>query len=197
MAVPNATLALWRPRFARAASWFLDVERGRRAAIDRSYAEISGRRVFAGPAGDFTLRGRADRIDVLRRGGAAIIDYKTGLPPSSKQVETMLAPQLPLEGAILADGGFTEIGMLAATELIYVRLSGGRIAGEWKSVKVDIGALIQESADLLAARIAMFDDESVPYTARVMPYRADISGDYDHLARVREWSTSGWRDDAE
>jgi len=196
MAVPNAVLALWKPRFARAAAWFLDVERERQKSIGRSYAEISGRRVFTARGGDFILRGRADRIDVLKQGGAVIVDYKTGLPPSNKQVETLLAPQLPLEGAILAEGGFADIGPLAATELVYVRLTGGPVPGEWKLVNADIGALIREAAERLAGRIAMFDDESVPYTARVMPYRADISGEYDHLARVREWSQSGWRDDA-
>ena len=30
-----------------------------------------------------------------------------------------------------------------------------------------------------------------------MPYRTDIEGDYDHLARVREWSVSGWQEDEE
>jgi ATP-dependent helicase/nuclease subunit B len=119
------------------------------------------------------------------------------LPPSNKQVEALLAPQLPLEGAILAEGGFIDIGKCAATELIYVKMSGGPVPGEWKPVKGDIGSLIRRSAELLALRIAMFDDEAIPYTARVMPYRADIAGDYDHLARVREWSLSGWRDDTE
>jgi hypothetical protein len=31
----------------------------------------------------------------------------------------------------------------------------------------------------------------------VKPYRSDISGDYDHLARFREWSMMGWEDDGE
>jgi hypothetical protein len=30
-----------------------------------------------------------------------------------------------------------------------------------------------------------------------MPYRTDIEGDYDHLARVREWSVSGPQEDEE
>jgi hypothetical protein len=25
-----------------------------------------------------------------------------------------------------------------------------------------------------------------------MPFRLEFSGDYDHLARAREWSASGW-----
>jgi ATP-dependent helicase/nuclease subunit B len=197
MAVPKAVLALWKPRFARAAAWFIDIERARRAAILRSYTEIAGTRVFAGPAGEFALRCRADRIDLLKQGGAAILDYKTGLPPTNRQVETLLAPQLPLEGAILAGGGFADVGALTAAELIYIRLSGGPVPGEWRPLKGDIGVLVQKSTELLVSRIAMFDDPSVPYTARVAPFRANIAGDYDHLARVREWSLSGWKEDAE
>ncbi len=197
MAVPGAALAVWKPRFARAAAWFLEIERERQASISRSYAEISGKRIFSSPAGAFELRGRADRIDVLKGGGAAILDYKTGAPPSSRQVETLLAPQLPLEGAILAEGGFAEIAEHTAAELIYMKLAGGPVPGELRRVKGDIAALVEKSAEFLAARIAMFDDESVPYPSRVAPYRADIAGTYDHLARVREWSLSGWKDDVE
>ena len=46
-------------------------------------------------------------------------------------------------------------------------------------------------------RIALFDDEKTGYASRVAPYRADTPGDYDHLARVREWSLSGWRGERE
>ncbi len=197
MAVPAATLALWRPRFARAAQWFLDVERERRLSIDKSFAEITGTRTFDAPAGRFTLRGRADRIDVLKSGSAAILDYKTGNPPSKKQVETLLAPQLPLEGAILAAGGFAETGPLASSELVYIRLSGGATAGEVRPVGANVPELVEKSAQLLKDRIALFDDAAVAYAPRIAPLRSDIAGDYDHLARVREWSLSGWKDDDE
>jgi ATP-dependent helicase/nuclease subunit B len=197
MAIPRATLALWKPRLARAAEWFIGIERERRAAIVRSYLEISGQRIFAAPGGDFKLRGRADRIDVLRSGGAAIVDYKSGAPPSSKQVEILLAPQLPLEGAMLVAGGFADIGKLDAKELIYIRFSGGAVPGAVTSVKGDIEALVEQSAEQLAARIAMFDDEATGYPSRVAPMRSSHIGDFDHLARVREWSLSGWKDDAE
>ncbi len=61
---------------------------------------------FKAPGGDFLLHGRADRIDELRSGGGAIVDYKSGKPPSNKQVKQIIAAQLPLEAAMLANGGF-------------------------------------------------------------------------------------------
>jgi ATP-dependent helicase/nuclease subunit B len=190
--IPKAALALWWPRFLRAANWFVGIERARRANIRQSFVEIGGRRIFKGPAGDFTLRCRADRIDILVSGGGSIVDYKTGEPPTKKQVRVLLAPQLPLEGAILAEGGFAEIGKLAPSELLYIRFGGGDEPGEVRDVSDNSIALVEKAEQQLIGRIAYFDDADTPYLPRIKPYRADISGDYDHLARVREWSLAGW-----
>jgi ATP-dependent helicase/nuclease subunit B len=197
MAIPAATLSLWRPRFARAAKWFVERERERRSGIEKSFPEIAGTLKFDAPGGLFTLRGRADRVDVLLSGGAAILDYKTGSPPSHKQVEALLAPQLPLEGAILAAGGFAETGSLSPRELIYIRLSGGATAGEWQPIKSNVGELVRKAEQYLKTRVALFDDENEPYPPRIAPLRSDFVGDYDHLARVREWSLSGWKEEDE
>jgi len=194
--VPKAVEALWGPRFLKAARWFVGLERERRAGILRSFIEIKGERKFASPGGEFTLRCKADRIDVLAAGGAAVVDYKTGAPPTKKQVKELLAPQLPLEGAILAGGGFEAAGKLAAAALLYIQFSGGREPGALIDVSGDdAAALAAEAEAKLIQRIADFDDEATAYLPRVMPYRADVTGDYDHLARVREWSLSGWEDD--
>ncbi|HEX3429802.1 MAG TPA: double-strand break repair protein AddB [Rhizomicrobium sp.] len=193
-AIPQVALALWRPRFIRAARWFVAEERRRRAEISRSWLEIEGQIEIAGPAGPFVLKGRADRIDRLHEGGAAVVDYKTGKPPSDPQV-AKFAPQLPLEGAILEQGGFGDIGSLPAAQLVYIRFSGGAIAGETHIVKGDAGERVTAALAGLTRRIAQFDLPDTPYTSRIAPYRADMPGDYDHLARVREWSLSGWAEE--
>jgi ATP-dependent helicase/nuclease subunit B len=59
----------------------------------------------------------------------------------------------------------------------------------------DAVALAGEAVAQLARRIAWFQDQATAYRPRVRPYRADIAGDYDHLARVREWSPSGWAEE--
>jgi ATP-dependent helicase/nuclease subunit B len=189
---PRATLAVWRPRFLNAAKWFVDLERERRPDIVESFVEVTGSWAFKGPAGEFVLTGKADRIDRLRTGGGAIIDYKTGAPPSSIQVTEHLAPQLPLEGAMLANGGFREIGPLSPEQLLYIKVTGAATPGECKPVKADAVQLSQEAAERLTLRVAEFDNQGTGYESRVAPFRSDIAGDYDHLARVREWSVTGW-----
>ena len=189
--IPQATLAVWRPRFARAAAWFVEDERRRRPDILRSFLEIKGRLVIEAPTGDFILTGRADRIDELRAGGAAVIDYKTGQPPSDSQVGAF-ASQLPLEGAILERGGFEGVAPLAPAQLVYIRYSGGEEPGDTHVVKGDAHQLVAETYANLVRLIAEFDREETAYVSRIAPFRVDVAGDYDHLARVREWSLSGW-----
>ena len=70
---------------------------------------MKGKLVLEGPAGPFTLRAKADRIDKLPDGGLALIDYKTGTPPSSTEVALGFAPQLPLEAVMAAAGGFETV----------------------------------------------------------------------------------------
>jgi ATP-dependent helicase/nuclease subunit B len=190
--IPKAALALWRPRFVRAAHWFVGVERSRRANVVRAHVELRGEMTFAAPGGAFLLYGRADRIDELTYGNGAIIDYKTGAPPSDKQVIRIIAAQLPLEAAMLAEGGFSDAGKLTPLELVYVRFAGGANPGDVRIVKADASELAVKAKELLVARVAEFDDPERAYPPRVMPYRVTIPGDYDHLARVKEWSASGW-----
>ena len=193
LAIPQAALSVWRPRFHNAARWFADFERDRADGISHSVLEIRGTRVFAAPGGDFTLSGVADRIDLLNDGNAAILDYKTGRPPSTPQIRELLSPQLPLEAAILAEGGFPGLNRLAVEELLYIHISGGVEGGKVQPVP-DVPDLIAKAVAQLSARIAWFDDPATPYRSRVRPFSVTSEGDYDHLARVREWSVSGAED---
>lgn len=192
---PASTMALWMPRFIHAAHAFLEIERERRSNIAHSHLELKGERKFASTAGEFTLYGRADRIDELKSGGAVIVDYKTGKPPSNKQVESLLSPQLPLEGAILESDGFG-IGKLKPEELLYIHFAGKKTPVEARIIG-DAEALSKEAAEKLSQRIAEFDDETMPYRSRGRVEKAREPGEYDHLARVREWSVSGWEETEE
>jgi ATP-dependent helicase/nuclease subunit B len=101
----------------------------------------------------------------------------------------MISPQLPLEAAMLAEDGFG-IGKHDTDALIYLSLADGKKASD--PTVIDGGAAL--GADALARlkqRVARYDDPSTPYHPRVMPLYKDSEGDYDHLARVREWSASG------
>lgn len=181
--------AFWWPRFERIARWFLAAERARREeGLVRSATEIHGQLTVDGPAGPFMLTATADRIDLVHGGGYAILDYKTGVPPTAKELAAGYAPQLPLEAAMAMEGGFDGLAAAAVIELAFWRLSGGDPPGEIKAPKIDIGEVALEAQDGLKRLVAAFDEESRPYTALPRPARAPRFNDYAHLARVAEWA---------
>ena len=162
---PKSAQALWRPRFLRAAAWFVGEERERRTRIERSLTEVKSAEwpITEG----FTLHGVADRIDLLTGGGAAILDYKTGKPPAPKQIMAFLAPQLLLEAAMLQAGAFEAAGTQTVRELLYVWFSGGRDPGAIEPVDL---SLVAETVARLKAFIASSPIPATPYRPRVAPY---------------------------
>jgi ATP-dependent helicase/nuclease subunit B len=191
--------AFWAPRFARFAGWFAETEPQRRAGVRRCHAEVEGAIVLEGPAGPFTLKARADRIDV-GAGGLLITDYKTGanLQGLASRAIQGAAPQLPLEAAIAAGGGFTGLDVGTVAVLRYISASGGEPPGHEQDLKTaDVGALARAAQDGLARLIAQFDREATPYRA---VRRARFNYDYDdyaHLARVAEWSAESLAENSE
>ena len=180
--------AFWWPRFERAAAWFLDRERERRAGIDRTFAEISGAWEFDAPAGPFRLTARADRIDLTRDGTATIVDYKTGTPPARRDVVSGAAPQLVLEAAIAEAGGFEGVPAMPVSELAYWRLGGGDPPGEIVSVGGADPDLVSRVRDGIKALIADYDDPEMPYWAQPEPRLAPRYSDYLHLERLAEYA---------
>ncbi|ADZ72614.1 double-strand break repair protein AddB [Polymorphum gilvum] len=188
-----AIRALWWPRFERIARGFVAFEAARAAGLRERFLEIGGGVDLALPGIEFRLTGRADRIDLLDDGTYAVIDYKTGQVPSGNQVATLLAPQLPLEAAMIRRGGFADVPAgRPVSDLLYIQLKGAR-----EALKVETRAprdgsvedLAEEAWKRLEALVAAYADPARGYLsrARVLQERA-MDGPYDHLARVREWS---------
>lgn len=181
-----------RSLVARLAPWVEALERRRRPGA-RLVVEQQGRAELDCPGGRFVLTARADRLEV-RGGMVDILDFKTGQAPSKKQVKSGLSPQLTLTGAILNLGGFDAIGPAEPGELGYVRLSGGRKAGE-EIIAAGPGDSLEWSTEALAGllnRISRFDELSTPYISWALPqFINERGGDYDHLARLWEWHVIG------
>jgi ATP-dependent helicase/nuclease subunit B len=194
--------ALWWPRFQRIAAWFCQWEAARRADISAIEAETRGEiAIPLDNARTFHLSARADRIERRVDGAYTILDYKTGQPPTGKQVRMGLSPQLTLEAAILREGGFADIPAGSSVgEIAYVRLSGNNPPGEHKRLDLKIrpsdapqppDAAAAEARRKLEALIRAFEDESQAYTSLVLPMWQNRYGTYDDLARIKEWSAAG------
>ncbi len=187
----------WRPRLHRIAAWVAEAEAARRVAGDPAamWCETSGAWVFDAPAGPFTLHGRADRIERRPDGLLAILDYKTGTPPSGRAVDDGLAPQLPLEAAMVRLGGFGEELAGEVGELAYWQISGGFEPGRIHTLQKGDAALTSglatEAHEKLQALVAAFDDPATPYLSQPSSGAAPRFSDYAQLARVAEWAAAG------
>lgn len=189
---PRPRMARERALAANVAGWVVEFERRRRAGA-RLLIEQEGRYTFATSRGLFTVTAKADRIE-LRGGRADILDFKTGSPPSAKQVTSGLAPQLTLTAAILHAGGFAEAGRATPGDLVYVRVSGGRTPGEElaRATAAEALDLAQRTLEGLRQRVERFDDPQTPYVSWATPQFINrYAGDYDHLARLWEWHVIG------
>lgn len=194
--MPPASLARELALAREAADWVMALEARRRADGRKLFVELDGGFTLRLSDGSpFELRAKADRIELDPQGFGHVLDYKTGSAPSQKAVDVGFSPQLTLTGAILARGGFTEIGRARPGELLYLRVTGRRPAGE-VVVRATAGEESEAACDkALAGAIELLEayrDPERAYPSRTAPQFVRLyASDYDHLARVFEWSTSG------
>ena len=197
------TRALWWPRLSAALETFeamiLAAKAEGRAVLG---VERDGNMRYR----DVRIHGRADRIDRKADGTLAVVDYKTGQPPSGKRVQEGFALQLGLLGLIAEDGGFEGIAG-NATGFEY-----------WSMAKAKDGSIGYMAEPVLEGRkksgipredflpeTRRYLDDALdrwilgeePFTARLNPQLPSYA-DYDQLMRLEEWySTQGDRQDDE
>jgi ATP-dependent helicase/nuclease subunit B len=194
----DPSFALHWPNIEKGLDFFLGFERDTRDLVAQSWVERQGALAIPLANGTpFKLSARADRIDFLRSGGARIIDYKSGAPPKAKDVKAGFSPQLTLEAAMLQQGGFEGLPPLQTELAIYLKL-GGAAGGENKHAGgkgENIGGLAELHFAGLKMLLEAFACEDTPYLSLPFPKFAPRFSDYDHLARVKEWSATGGESD--
>ncbi|KLE35377.1 PD-(D/E)XK nuclease family protein [Aurantiacibacter luteus] len=184
--------ALWRPRLLRALEWValsLDEQPGREPVAVEAWGEMQakGVRVF----------GKADRIDRMPGGGLAVVDYKTGAPPSGAEVEAGYALQLGTIGLIARAGGFEGLqgapetfeywslgrDAKSATGFGYVTtplLEGNKRTG------IPPAEFLPETERYLLGALDAWILGNEPFVARLNPDAPGYST-YDQLMRLAEW----------
>ena len=188
------TRALWEPRLMAALEWIANEVEGDSSRTIVGVEE-EGKLSFDG----IEIKGTADRIDRLADGTYAIVDYKTGGPPSKKMVAEGFALQLGTLGLLLAEGAYEDRG-IAGVPTRFEYWSLGRDA------KSDTGfGYVTTPLKVGAARTGIEPEEFLPETRRYLTDALDtwILGDepftarpnpdlklyatYDQLMRLEEW----------
>lgn len=185
--VPDDVAALWLPRFAEIAKLYLAWEAPQSFLTKEVYCEVEGEI----KVGNFTLRARADRVDIMRDGRISVFDYKTGKNPSIREAK-VLSPQLPLEGAIALGGGFAITASaeeLAELAFIRLRLNERLKVENLADKNHTVQEVSKNALHSLRGHIKAYENPEQGYLSRYAPkWEVEFGGDYDHLARVREWS---------
>jgi ATP-dependent helicase/nuclease subunit B len=180
--------ALWAPRLREAIDWIAAkmvelLAEGRKPALAEEFgeAEIDGIRLY----------GKVDRIDRMPDGSLAIIDYKTGAPPGTKQVAAGYAMQLGLLGLIAEKGGFKDIeGIAGAFEYWSLAQKDGQLGYVASATGKRSGL---DPADFTSLAHHHFSEAVAKWLTGSEPFLAKVSSeyspydDYDQLMRFDEW----------
>ena len=181
--IPLDLMAFWWPRYIDFINWLVAVETNYRQNIATVHNEVTGCINYSGPAGDFKITAKADRVDETKDGFINIIDYKTGKTRSNKEMISGKAPQLPIESLIASRGGFEGI---AAKKVNSLRYWGFKYKSE---NSIDFKQT-QEATDkiniIIQDLIDSFDNPKRPYITKNSSNTA--FSDYEHLSRLLEWS---------
>ncbi len=187
--LPKPQHIFWQVRLNRLCQSFFAQELIARKKTQKSWLEIEGAMQFQRPLSTFTLKGKADRIDLLSDGSLRIIDYKTGRLPAKSKVIQFEEPQLLLEAILARHHGFGELSGEASL-LEYWHISGNLGA---KSENIELqdkyADLIDDAYIKICKTIDDYNDTAKAYEpysgGKILPYGSD----YDHLSRFNEWQT--------
>jgi ATP-dependent helicase/nuclease subunit B len=188
--------AFWWPRFLLTAGHFIRWEENRRADIGRIGVELFTAASFPLADGsEFRLSGKADRIELTRTPSLRIVDFKTGAPPSKKQVEKGFAPQLTLEADLAARAGFKGLaGPLPVDDVLYVKLHhdprGWAASAPLRFGDESLADVAARHLERLLEYLDRLRSGHEPFVSRRAPDYIRYASPYDHLARLKEWSAA-------
>jgi ATP-dependent helicase/nuclease subunit B len=179
------------PRLLESIRWIgtevaADAAEGRHVVLVETKGEIE--------IGGVKLSGTADRIDRLADRAIAIVDYKTGKPPSAAQVKAGFALQLGLLGAIAQADGFGKLGGVPqAFEYWSTAKDRGKFGYRKSPVKPGGSDKMVATEDFVAFSAARFREAAEKWLTGNEPFVAQLNpdlpsyGDYDQLMRLDEW----------
>ena len=183
--------ALWQPRLFAALDWVTEAigeAEGREViAVERkAEMKIDGVRIY----------GRADRFDRLPDNSIAVVDYKTGKPPSAAEVAKGYRLQLGALGMMVEDGGVERLsGQVTGFEYWSLAKKAGSDSFGYVDTPLLVGKrrtgippaeFLPTTREFLYKAIHGWILGDLPFTARMAPDFPAYT-DYDQLMRLDEW----------
>lgn len=187
--------ASWWPRFEKMTEWFVNNEEQWRA---QGFQFVTGEEKASMTIEGIEIVGRCDRIDRDENGDTAIIDYKTGGTYSGTDMLNGFLPQLPVEGLMVQENAFESVKPSDIVSLGYWVVSGlkegGKVTHVTPNTRTEIADVMDEAQKGLPKILQAFTNPTMPYISLPFAGKEPAYQDYDHLARVAEWSTGSSED---
>ncbi len=183
--------ALWQPRLIEAIDWIArEIDKGLEVGRQVLAVEREGKIDIAG----VTLTGKFDRIDRFADNSLAIVDYKTGQPPSPAALRAGFSLQLGLLGLLAERGGYPGIsGTASAFEYWSLGRKGDSFGyvskptdPEGARERIVTSDFTRIAAEHFADAVGRWLTGNEAFTAKLHPEFASYA-DYDQLMRRDEW----------
>ncbi len=173
--------SFWAQQFISVVSWVRDDLKKR--PVIQNFLEHKADMKVTVQGTEFTVQGRLDRVD-YDPNRVVVIDYKTGTPPSTKDIKDGYAPQLPVEVLMLHQGEVEKINHVNSMEIWHVRGFAPIVDITEIAVTPDFIEKSQEGLNLL---LETFLCQETPFLACPNPKKSPSFLDYEHLERISEW----------
>lgn len=206
MLIDTNSFEMWRVRLRGIAAWVASDALKARPILRNMWQEERGEIGWKDAAGNMlSLSARADRIDLRHDGSVELVDYKTGAIPSNAKIKNGNEPQLMLEAAIAAQGGFgclAQSGAGHVSRLRLIKLTGRGEGAEEGAIKhddsFDLALSSQELLQNIQQMIEAMRQPNQPYRfAKLGSSQRGRKNDYEHLSRIHELSSEDDENDFE
>lgn len=169
--------------------------------------EIKNESVFQTSLGNITLHAKSDRIDYNPNGEIEIWDYKTGSPPTNKQIAALISPQLPVTALIIdaleSDAGSQRI----VSGFGHVRVGNSKPSiVRWQKKNTKYAEIDGDESEIINRNFIgdtkhtitklfeNFANQSMPYLSKPrvsFSPKVNYEDLVDRLARRGEWASIG------
>ncbi|KCZ93286.1 double-strand break repair protein AddB [Hyphomonas johnsonii] len=188
---PLEDWAARRAVWARTVDWYLGWRSARQASGKDVKLEVRGKLDYEIAGQPFTLSATADRVERLPDGALVIIDFKTGNPPSDKEIAAELSQQMPLQALIARKGGYEAIPAAPVAALEYVAFKAkpdARIVGTSSRLTATPGELADTAEAGLKRLIANYRDQGAAFLSAPRVQFVKYDNGFNRLARRAEWA---------
>jgi ATP-dependent helicase/nuclease subunit B len=178
---------IWHPKLSAILDWVISTHEARSSNILEVKAEQQLNMKIQGKHTEYTIKGRADRIEIARDGRVVVVDYKTGTVPTKKDITNFIACQLPLECLMLMQMETHNQNSIASFEHWALSSKAGKARIIPADKKLEMNTFLAEIKTHITHLLDRYMDVEMAYAAVPDESLKPRYHTYAQLERYAEW----------